>query len=327
MVKIEPINSTCGCESCSSRRYNTRSVSKSCAKKASGIPQSADPVPLVEESHRVQIPTPEPETQGPISTVHVDKSQLVSKLLDSITRFWSLVILDEALTLSQGRAGETQDKPVSPTTVTNDTTSKGESRYNSSSCLPKPCEYHDADEPPADAALSIEEDPEVRDYTPTPDTKSKPTRFKFDSLLLSEELKKFRIWKATFSNDELNRLPAIQDEVAQGVLKCLTDVANTLIKGYNEWLPSSESGRLEPKKESLRLLVEQVETGISEASIDDEVMTDFGDFSETQESYLTTENENETLLKTLKFEIERLNALSHSLRLGLSNGIIFTTYS
>lgn len=81
---------------------------------------------------------------------------------------------------------------------------------------------------------------------------------------------------------------------------------------------------LEAERQILKQLVEQIETRASEANVDNEVMTDCGDFSDTDESYLKVGNES--LLKTLRYEIDRLQMLSHSLRLGLSNGIIFPVH-
>ncbi|RSL41198.1 hypothetical protein CEP53_012895 [Fusarium sp. AF-6] len=173
------------------------------------------------------------------------------------------------------------------------------------------------DDLPSDAVVFDEEEPASRDYTPSPDDSTNPTTFNLENLLLGEELKRLRVWKATFSNDELNCLPFIEHEVAQGVLKCLIGMANTLTRGYSTRQVSAESGDLE---KSMRHLVEQVEARISATNLEDEAMTDYGDGSETQGS--TFNVENETPLKALRFDIDRLQMLSQSLRLGLSNGII-----
>ncbi|RSM17165.1 hypothetical protein CDV31_004058 [Fusarium ambrosium] len=313
MIQTE-LTLACNCESCSRRTYHTRSVSRSCAN----VTQPGDHITQGEEVPRPQVPTPESEIQDPILNSHEDGYHLVSNLFDSVTSFWSLIIRDEALPLSQCQDEERQERPPSPPdTVTNDTTSR-EGCFGS---LENDPECGEVNELPLDAALSDEEEPEARDCTPGPGDSTNQTTFNLETLLLGEELKRLRVWKATFSNDELNRLPFIEHEVAQGILKCLTSVANTLIKGYSEWQASSESQDLEPEKDFLEGLVKQVEERMSEANVDDESMTDIVEFS-TQGSACTAEVE--TPLKALKFDIDRLQMLSHTLRLGLSNGIIFT---
>ncbi|RSL60733.1 hypothetical protein CEP54_006587 [Fusarium duplospermum] len=305
------LTNACNCESCSRRTYHTRSVSRSCAN-------ATQPGADVIEAPRPQVPTPESEIQDPILNIHEDDYHLISNLFDSITLFWSLIIRDEALPLSQDQDEERQERPPSPPdTVTNDTTSRGE-------CSGSPEDgprCGEVNEPPLDAAVSEEEELEARDCTPGPNDGTYQTTFNLETLLLGEELKRLRVWKATFSNDELNRLPFIEHEVAQGVLRCLTGVANTLIKGYSEWQASSESEDLGAEKDTLHHLVKQVEATMSEANLDDEAMTDIVEFS-THGSACTAEVE--TPLKALKFDIDRLQMLSHTLRLGLSNGIIFT---
>lgn len=72
-------------------------------------------------------------------------------------------------------------------------------------------------------------------------------------------------------------------------------------------------------EKSLQHLIEQVEARISTTNLEDEAMTDY-DASETQGSTFTVENE--TPLKALRFDIDRLQMLSQSLRLGFRNKII-----
>lgn len=299
------------CEPCLPRKYFTRSVSRSFANQSSLATQSGDYVPPVEEVPRAQVLTPESEVQDPISSVHEKNGQLVSRLFDSITRFWSLVIQDETLPLSQGQDEERQDRPVSPpTTVADDITSREE-------CSDSPTddpECGGVDELPSDTAVSDEEELGTRDCTGT-----NRTTFNLENLLLGEELKRLRVWKTTFSNDDLDRLPFIKHEVAQGVLKCLTGLANTLIKGYSERQSLLKPGDL---AESLQYLIKKVEAKISVSSVEDDAMTECDGFSGTQGSTCTVEEE--TPLEALRFDIDRLQMLSQSLRLGLSNGIILT---
>lgn len=214
----------CYCESCSPRRYFTRSVSRSCAKPLSLVTQSSDHPPLIQEAPREQLPTP-------VSEVQEDSGLLVSRLFDLIAQYWSLIIQDEALPSSQDPAEERQDKPFSPpTTISNDITSTEE--CNDSPTDDPECDGVDG--PPSDAVVSNEEEAAARHYTPSPDDGTKSTSFNLENLLLGEELMRLRVWKATFSNQELNCLPFIEHEVAQGVLKCLIGMANTLIRGYSK---------------------------------------------------------------------------------------------
>lgn len=195
------------------------------------VRRGSDSAPLVEEVPRAQVLTPESEVQDPISSVHEDNGQPVSRLFDSITQFWSLIIQDEALPLSQGQDEERQNRPVSPpTTVADDITSREECSDSPTDAL----QCGGADELPSDTAVSDEEELGTRDCTPGPDGCTNQTTFNLENLLLGEELKRLRVWKITFSNDDLDRLPFIKHEVAQGVLKCLTGLANTLIKGYSK---------------------------------------------------------------------------------------------
>ncbi|EEU38396.1 uncharacterized protein NECHADRAFT_77109 [Fusarium vanettenii 77-13-4] len=303
------------CEPCLPQKYFTRSVSRSCANQSSLATQPGDHVPLVEEVSRAQVLTPESEVKDPISSVHEDNGQMVSRLFGLITQFWSLVIQDEALPLSQGQ-DEARQGPVSPpTTVADDITSREECSDSPNSSP----EFDGVDELPSDAAISDDEELEARDCTPGPRDGTNQTTFNLENLLLGEELKRLRVWKTAFSNDDLDRLPFIKHEVAQGVLKCLTGVANTLIKSYSERQALLKS---EDLAESLQHLIKQIESKISVASVEDDAMTDCDGFSMTQGSTCTVEEE--TPLEALRFDIGRLQMLSQSLRLGLSNGIIVT---
>ncbi|KAI8724262.1 hypothetical protein NCS52_00283900 [Fusarium sp. LHS14.1] len=302
------------CEPCLPRKYFTRSVSRSWADQSSLATQPGDHVPLVEEASRAQVPTPKSEAQDPISSVHEDNGQMVSRLVDLITQFWSLVIQDEALPLSQGQVDERQGRPISPpTTVADDITSREECN---DSLDPSP-EFDVVDEFPSGAGMSDEEKLEARDCTPGPDDGTGQTTFNLENLLLGEELKRLRVWKTAFSNDDLDRLPFIKHEVAQGVLKCLTGVANALIKGY-----SGRKALLKSKNlaNSLQDLINQIESEIPGARVEDDAMTDCDVASITQGSTCTVDGE--TPLEALRFDIGRLQMLSQSLRLGLSNGII-----
>ncbi|KAL2692516.1 hypothetical protein Neosp_002926 [[Neocosmospora] mangrovei] len=267
------------CEPCLPRKYFTRSVSRSCEDQLSLATQPGDHVPLVEEVPRAQVLTPESEAQDPISSVNEENGQMVSRLFDLITRFWSLVIQDEALPLSQGQDDERQGRPISPpTTVADDITSREECNDSPD---PGP-EFDGVDEFPSGAGMSDEEKLEARDCTPGPRDGTNQTTFNLENLLLGEELKRLR---------------------SQGERQALF-----------------KSGDL---TESLQHLIKQIESKISESSVEDDAMTDLDGFSVTQGSTCTVEEE--TPLEALRFDIGRLQMLSQSLRLGLSNGIIVTT--
>jgi hypothetical protein len=227
--------SPCGCPSCSGRKYYTRSATRLCKYQASKITRSADQTPLGEELSDNQVPSPKPKLQSSFSKGYEHEGQLVSRLLDSIARVWSLFILDNRLPLSLGWSEDNQVTASSPTsTITTYTTKDEKNTPSLQDNLSIADRSTGADKSPEHSTVSSEER-EERDCTPATDGNYSVTSFSLQSLLLGEELKRLHVWKATFSDDELNRLPAVKHEIAQGVLKCLTSVATILVRGSGEF--------------------------------------------------------------------------------------------
>ncbi|KAF4451547.1 hypothetical protein F53441_5504 [Fusarium austroafricanum] len=222
-------------------------------------------------------------------------------------------MLDEKVLLSQTQP---EDVPSSPaTTLSNDKTSDG----GSITSLSKGDRSSDVEEKSVDGSVTDGGSTTRRDLALDDDADL--TRFTLKSLLLGEELKRLQVWRTSFSNNELDRLPTIEHEVAQGVLKCLTSVANILIEGSREWRPRSEPDGLEAESVILENLLKEIEIKTTESRVENEAMTDCSGLSESDGSCLTAENQS--LIKDLKYEIDRLQLLSHSLRLGMSTGVIF----
>jgi hypothetical protein len=98
-----------------------------------------------------------------------------------------------------------------------------------------------------------------------------------------------------------------------------TVFANT---SKEEWRTKSEPDDLETEGIILESLLKEIEIKTSESNVENEAMTDCSGISESDESYLTIGNQS--LIKGLKYEIDRLQMLSHSLRLGMRTGFIFT---
>lgn len=93
-------------------------------------------------------------------------------------------------------------------------------------------------------------------------------------------------------------------------------------KPAGEWRITSEPDDLGTEGAILESLLEEIETKTSENNVENEAMTDCSGISESDESYLTVGNPS--LIKALKYEIDRLQLLSHSLRLGMRTRGIFT---
>ncbi|EWZ80880.1 hypothetical protein FOCG_08418 [Fusarium oxysporum f. sp. radicis-lycopersici 26381] len=298
-----PSNYQCQCKSCSTSKYHTRSVAKSCTNQISAQEQHAG----VQASSQLGSRQSSHPTSG-------RKEHLVSRLLQSIIRYWIFMTLDQQVLRSQSQAGDIPSSPA--TTLSNDNTSDG----GSTTSLSKHDRSSDIEEESVDG--SVNEGASMSQTDPASNEDADLTKFTLKSLLLGEELKRLQVWKTSFSNDELDRLPTIDHEVAQSVLKCLTNVANILIEGSKEWRIRSEPDDLKTEGVFLESLLEEIETKASESNVENEAMTDCSGISESDESYLTIGNPS--LIKDLKYEIDRLQMLSHSLRLGMRTGVIFT---
>ncbi|SCV51725.1 uncharacterized protein FFB14_12167 [Fusarium fujikuroi] len=223
-------------------------------------------------------------------------------------------MLDQEVLKSQSQPDDIPSSPA--TTLSNDNTSDGGStaslsKHDRSSDIEE--EYIDGSE---NQRLSMNQ------TDPATNEGADLTKFTLKSLLLGEELKRLQVWKTSFSNEELDMLPTIDHEVAQSVLKCLTSVASILIEGSKEWRITSEPDDLGTEGAILESLLEEIETKTAENNVENEAMTDCSGISESDESYLTVGNPS--LIKALKYEIDRLQLLSHSLRLGMRTRVIFT---
>jgi hypothetical protein len=225
------------------------------------------------------------------------------------------MMLDQQVLMGQSQADDTPSSPA--TTLTNDNTSDGGSTTSFSKCD----KSSDIEEPTVDGSVNEGSSMTERDQALTEDADL--TRFTLKSLLLGEELQRLQVWRTSFSKDELDRLPNIDHEVAQGVLKCLTSVANILIEGSKEWRTRSEPDDLETDGIALESILKEIEIKATDSNVENEAMTDCSGISESGASCLTIENQS--LIKDLKYEIDRLQMLSHSLRLGMRTGVIFTS--
>ncbi|SPJ71758.1 uncharacterized protein FTOL_01486 [Fusarium torulosum] len=254
MIQQE-VGSPCGCPSCSGRKYQTRSATRLCKYQASKISRSADQAPLGEELSDNRVPSPKPRLQSSFLKGNKYQGQLVSRLLDSIARFWSLFILDNRLPLSLGLSEDNQVTTSSPTsTITTHTTKDEKVTPSLEPNLPRADRSTDADKSPEHSTISSDEEQGERDCTPATTGNYSVTSFSLQNLLLGEELKRLHVWKATFSDDELNHLPAVKHEIAQGVLKCLTGVATILIQGSDEWKMTPGLDNLEAERQTLKQL-------------------------------------------------------------------------
>ncbi|SCN92247.1 uncharacterized protein FFE2_07317 [Fusarium fujikuroi] len=223
-------------------------------------------------------------------------------------------MLDPEVLKSQSQPDDIPSSPA--TTLSNDNTSDG----GSTTSLSKYDRSSDIEEESVDG--SANQEVSMNQTGPASNEGADLTKFTLKSLLLGEELKRLQVWKTSFSNEELDMLPTIDHEVAQSVLKCLTSVASILIEGSKEWRITSESDDLGTEGVILESLLEEIETKTSENNVENEAMTDCSGISESDESYLTVGNPS--LIKALKYEIDRLQLLSHSLRLGMRTRVIFT---
>ncbi|KAF4948183.1 hypothetical protein FGADI_9811 [Fusarium gaditjirri] len=223
-------------------------------------------------------------------------------------------MLDQQGIVSQSQPDDVPSSPA--TTLSNDNTSDG----GSTTSLSKYDRSSDIEDESVDGSVNEGASMGQTDLASNEDADL--TKFTLKSLLLGEELKRLQIWKTSFSNDELDRLPTIDHEVVQSVLKCLTSVANILIEGSKEWRIRSKPDDLATEGVSLENLLEEIETKTSESNVENEAMTDYSGVSESDESYQTIGSPS--LIKDLKYEIDRLQMLSHSLRLGMKTGAIFT---
>ncbi|KAI1063880.1 hypothetical protein LB506_005841 [Fusarium annulatum] len=225
------------------------------------------------------------------------------------------MMLDPEVLKSQSQPDDIPSSPA--TTLSNDNTSDG----GSTTSLSKYDRSSDIEEESVDG--SANQEVSMNQTGPASNEGADLTKFTLKSLLLGEELKRLQVWKTSFSNEELDMLPTIDHEVAQSVLKCLTSVASILIEGSTEeWRITSESDDLGTEGVILESLLEEIETKTSENNVENEAMTDCSGVSESDESYLTVGNPS--LIKALKYEIDRLQLLSHSLRLGMRTRVIFT---
>ncbi|VZH91402.1 unnamed protein product [Fusarium fujikuroi] len=305
-----PSSYQCQCKSCSTSTYHTRSVSKACTNQISAGEQHSG--------------VPGSTQLGPRQSSHPTsgrKGHLVSRLMQSIIRYWGLMMLDPEVLKSQSQPDDIPSSPA--TTLSNDNTSDG----GSTTSLSKYDRSSDIEEESVDG--SANQEVSMNQTGPASNEGADLTKFTLKSLLLGEELKRLQVWKTSFSNEELDMLPTIDHEVAQSVLKCLTSVASILIEGSmfadtpaEEWRITSESDDLGTEGVILESLLEEIETKTSENNVENEAMTDCSGISESDESYLTVGNPS--LIKALKYEIDRLQLLSHSLRLGMRTRVIFT---
>ncbi|SCO42994.1 uncharacterized protein FFMR_07154 [Fusarium fujikuroi] len=223
-------------------------------------------------------------------------------------------MLDQEVLKSQSQPDDIPSSPA--TTLSNDNTSDG----GSTASLSKHERSSDIEEESIDDSANQGVSMNQRD--PASNEGVDLTKFTLKSLLLAEELKRLQVWKTSFSNEELDMLPTIDHEVAQSVLKCLTSVASILVEGSKEWRITSEPDDLGTEGAILESLLEEIETKTAENNVENEAMTDCSGISESDESYLTIGNPS--LIKALKYEIDRLQLLSHSLRLGMRTRVIFT---
>ncbi|SCO42624.1 uncharacterized protein FFNC_08632 [Fusarium fujikuroi] len=223
-------------------------------------------------------------------------------------------MLDQEVLKSQSQPDDIPSSPA--TTLSNDNTSDG----GSTASLSKHERSSDIEEESIDGSANQGVSMNQRD--PASNEGVDLTKFTLKSLLLAEELKRLQVWKTSFSNEELDMLPTIDHEVAQSVLKCLTSVASILVEGSKEWRITSEPDDLGTEGAILESLLEEIETKTAENNVENEAMTDCSGISESDESYLTIGNPS--LIKALKYEIDRLQLLSHSLRLGMRTRVIFT---
>ncbi|KAI1035595.1 hypothetical protein LB504_006168 [Fusarium proliferatum] len=224
------------------------------------------------------------------------------------------MMLDQEVLKSQSQPDDIPSSPA--TTLSNDNTSDG----GSTASLSKHDRSSDVEE--ESVGGSENQGDSMNQTDPASNEGADLTKFTLNSLLLGEELKRLQVWKTSFSNEELDMLPTIDHEVAQSVLKCLTSVASILIEGSKEWRITSEPDDLGTEGAILESLLEEIETKASENNVENEAMTDCSGISESDESYLTVGNPS--LIKALKYEIDRLQLLSHSLRLGMRTRVIFT---
>lgn len=298
-----PSSYQCQCKSCSSSTYHTRSVSKACTNHVSA-----------REQHSGVPGSTQLESRQSSDIASGRKGHLVSRLMQSIIRYWGLMMLDPEVLKSQSQPDDIPSSPA--TTLSNDNTSDG----GSTTSLSKYDRSSDIEEESVDG--SANQEVSMNQTGPASNEGADLTKFTLKSLLLGEELKRLQVWKTSFSNEELDMLPTIDHEVAQSVLKCLTSVASILIEGSKEWRITSDSDDLGTEGVILESLLEEIETKTSENNVENEAMTDCSGVSESDESYLTVGNPS--LIKALKYEIDRLQLLSHSLRLGMRTRGIFT---
>jgi hypothetical protein len=143
------------------------------------------------------------------------------------------MMLDQQVLISQSQPDDIPSSPA--TTLSNDNTSDG----GSTASFSKGDKSSDIEEASVDG--SVKEGASMTEMDHALNEDADLTKFTLKSLLLGEELKRLQVWRTSFSNDELDRLPTIDHEVAQSVLKCLTSVANILIEESSQSSHTSNS--------------------------------------------------------------------------------------
>ncbi|KAH7009756.1 hypothetical protein EDB80DRAFT_838623 [Ilyonectria destructans] len=291
----------------SQRRYNTRQSSgrhgrHGGSRRQSGV-FSAPEIP--------RPPTPAPDEPVPSPDISQPGDKLVSRLFESTVRFWTLILKEEDWPLRLAPGGITPALPSpgkSPPFATDGESNIVDGTMSSDSEAPEP-----SDEPNSPESADRQE---VRTTTPTIDQGRNWKELVLANLVLQEELSRLRLWKITFTDDDLDLLSKTRHEIVHATLKCLVNVSNTLIEEYAGPLNPPRK-QLDDEEDVLTELAKQVGGLIEQVPYDDDVMTTEGDCSETHGSNTTAGGQ--TFLKNLTENIDRLHRLSHSMCLVLDD--------
>lgn len=210
----------------SQRRYNTRQSSgrhgrHGGSRRQSGV-FSAPEIP--------RPPTPAPDEPLPSPDISQPGDKIVSRLFESTVRFWTLILKEEDWPLRLAPSGITPALPSppaddkSPPFATDCESNIVDGTNNSDSKAPEP----------SDEANSPEnaDRQEGGTTTPTIDQGRNWKELVLARLVLQEELSRLRLWKITFTDDDLDLLSKTRHEIVHATLKCLVNVSNTLIEEY-----------------------------------------------------------------------------------------------
>lgn len=221
----------------SQRRYNTRQ-SSGChgrhggSRRQSGV-FSAPEIP--------RPPTPAPDEPLPSPDISQPGDKLVSRLFESTVRFWTLILKEEDWPLRLAPGGITPALPSPPADKSPPFATDGESNIvdgtmSSDSEAPEPSDESNSPES-ADRQ-------EGGTTTPTIDQSRNWKELVLAHLVLQEELSRLRLWKITFTDDDLDLLSKTRHEIVHATLKCLVNVSNTLIEEYGGYHLLSQSSPL-----------------------------------------------------------------------------------